>query len=370
MVLGLHIVPSPSLGQVCPPVIGWRARFLHAIRPSAVACTGARELPIYADPDRVPLLAGAVLSFEDYGWPYSEAVLAEDLAPSDTVAMVEPLPTRLYPTARAAAGAYSLVGATITGTVTDGRDGGEIASFSPRFVAPLESGLIDAEVSLGDLPNFVERCDDPPYWLKVLVEQDGVTTTLFLGQTKNDVLLPSDSNLLVRFELLPSQDPTQVAGVGVASLAQLVLNGTAVLGLFAEINGSQTLGQLLAAGAGGVEVGGDGAQTFGAIATTGDAVVQIVANGAQALGAITTAGGSVASVVATGAQTLGAVTTVGAGGVETIGDGAQALGAVDTAGAGNLQTDGDGAQVLGSISTEGAADLSGIIPTLLIPSAF
>ena len=105
MVLGIHenLLIAPTV--VCPPVSGWRAQFLHAVRPLQVACLGETEISISPNPSRAPLTAGAVLEFQDYGGPYASVTLAEDLAPTDAIANVEPLQTNLYTTARAAVGA-------------------------------------------------------------------------------------------------------------------------------------------------------------------------------------------------------------------------------------------------------------------------
>lgn len=197
MVLSPYTLLTPHYD--CPTLVGWRAQFSHAISPLEVVPVGSTEIPIAPQSGRSPFAAGEVLHFEDYGYPFSRVTLDAPLSPTDEVIKVKPLTLPLYPTARAAAGPYSLAGAVLSGAVL--RGSASVASFVPVFVGASIDGLIEAAYDLGSLPSFVQRCDDPPYRIQVRVAMNEGTTLLFMGQTQADAHL-GHRDVLVQYQML------------------------------------------------------------------------------------------------------------------------------------------------------------------------
>lgn len=361
MVLGLlqpHTGPIAEPLPICPPLIGWRARFFSALRLAEVAYVGATELLLLPQVGRPPLAAETVLEFWDYGWPYLGVVLAENLAADATIAQVKPIKAHLYPTARAAVGPYSLDGATLTGSILDGQDGAAIATFIPRFVGSPAEGLIDSEFALGDLPPFLEPCNDPPYWLQTSVTQGGNTIILLLGQTEARVRLPENSDALVRFELLPSVDPSQTIGAGAMTLPGVQISGAASLGGITLGDGSIVLPAAVTGGLGAILLSANGLQLLPIVATTGTGAIAVSGSGAQTLPAVQTAGGSSSPISASGAQVLPTVQVVGSGAVAVAGSGAAILSVVTTAGTGASFALANGAAAFEAPTTNGTGAIT------------
>jgi hypothetical protein len=176
---------------------------------------GATEIPITPQAGRSPFAAEDVLLFEDYGYPFLRVVLDAPLMPLDEVIKAKPLASTLYPTARAAAGPYSLAGAVLSGSVL--RGSAVVASFVPLLVGASIDGLIEAAYDLGSLPSFVQRCDDPPYRLRVRIAMNGGTTLLFMGQTQADAHL-GHRDVLIQYQMI---DAGNLAG-GLPRLIALV----------------------------------------------------------------------------------------------------------------------------------------------------
>jgi hypothetical protein len=320
-----------------------------------VAYVGATELLLLPQVGRPFLAANTVLEFWDYGWPYLEVVLAEDLAADATIAQVERIKAHLYPTARAAVGPYPLEGATLSGSILDGQDGAAIATFTPRFVGALSDGVIDSEFALDDLPPFLEPCDDPPYWLRTSVTQGGNTTILLLGQTEARVRLPENSDVLVRFEALPGLDANQVVGAGAMTLPGVQLSGAASLGLIMLGDGSIILPAVLTGGLGAILLSANGLQLLPIVATAGTGAIAVSGSGAQTLPTVATAGGSETVLSGSGAATFSPVQTSGAGAVAVAGSGAATLPTVQTSGIGAIAVTGSGSQILPSVITAGSS---------------
>jgi hypothetical protein len=71
----------------------------------------------------------------------------------------------------------------------------------PVFVGAPSDGLVEAAYDLGSLPSFVQRCDDPPYRLRVRVAMNGGTTLLFMGQFQADAHL-GHRGVLIQYQML------------------------------------------------------------------------------------------------------------------------------------------------------------------------
>lgn len=145
-------------------------------------------------------------------------------------------------------------------------------------------------------------------------------------------------------------------------LPQVLSNpSTAITGILA-----QTLGALVSAAQGAVDVAGTLVKTLDALLSSGAGTVNVDGSLAQTLGALTVAGvGSVGSNIDGGlAKTLGALTSGGTGTVNVDGQGAVTLGALTSVGAGAVNVDGTLVKTLGPLVVAGVGDNgTGTTPT-------